>query len=796
MGRKSLVGLLSNCRFMQNELADNVLKTSLELTHECNKTDRDVVSEEEFVGCFHKYQSGFSPQTSPEVDNDFRATPLPDGRAVDRVMVHKTSFSRQDPLRQSQRVTHPKVFPESPVRATQSPACFRSPPPVARRVSTPTTTGLPRYPLEDPAERTSKHRNRERRHRGYSQPPSAVSRQDIMTQISPVSRGYWTAQDDYTFTVRSCPTDSEYGQCLTLRQTISPILLDRRYWPGGGGGGDRLVHSGRPLAASDTRSEGSTSTRHRTDYKSEQASSVDEVKDSRKHRSHKFLSPRHHRGEAERGVSEQEEDQSRETGNSPGRATHGVQGTCQMTTEFIPRYLPVRYTTAVWPVEEKSWVQTGTPVGFGPPTQTGGTGGRAYKKHHKHAPDGLAALSVNTFDSGCFTEFESSAPTTNTFEVELISPLAVSRSQMKIARSSSADRLRFSASCQVGELRGSSVPRQASPKSRSPLRLVLGQTRGRRSKTQEGRCICRQRRRAYSVACQSWVLCNSISVETDELSPAPATIQREDVGVGCMTSPLKVLRLGKKVQVGRPWTEMKEPLLFSSPPTTEFAAQTLAEVADSASSPHDYINLESLCLRPPMQSFDMFTQTDAPAEPENLVTAQEAPIVASAVPATLAVSPDLEEGIVPQVAPKPPPEYKTTVAQWSLELSEAAVQNSPIGLSDIGTQAGAKTEESRESKPCQTDAEEVEKASRLASLSCELHFEPPLDTDVKQLYSTPVAVDESDEQHFRFRINFEKLQDDALSPRAVRCQPAERSRRRTTSIDGTALQDVEPNNRL
>ncbi|VDN10926.1 unnamed protein product [Dibothriocephalus latus] len=30
---------------------------------------------EGFIGCFHKYQTGFSPQPSPDMDNDFRTTP-------------------------------------------------------------------------------------------------------------------------------------------------------------------------------------------------------------------------------------------------------------------------------------------------------------------------------------------------------------------------------------------------------------------------------------------------------------------------------------------------------------------------------------------------------------------------------------------------------------------------------------------------------------------------------------------------------------------------------------------------
>uniref|UniRef100_A0A0X3NMG5 Uncharacterized protein n=1 Tax=Schistocephalus solidus TaxID=70667 RepID=A0A0X3NMG5_SCHSO len=771
--------------------------TSLDQSHVAALTDA-LDAYEEFFSCFHKYQAGFSPQTSPEMDNDFRATPSPrdspDSRAVDVVRVHKTSFSRQDPLRQSQRLNHPKMFSESPIRATPSTSCFRSPPPVARRVSTPTaTTGLPRFPLEDPAERSSKHRNRERRHRGYSQPPSAASRQDIMTQISPVSRGYWSTQDDYTFTVRSCPTDSDYSHCLTLRQTISPILFDRRYWPGGGGGDDghELVHSGRPLTAS----EGSASTTPRMCCKAEQTGSVEEVKGKRKHKSHKFLNTRRHHGEPELGVGGCEGERSGETGKSLGRSIHQAQGSYQMTTEFVPRYLPVRYTAAVWPVEERSWVQTGTPVGFGPPTQVGGTGGRTYRKNQKYVPEGLTALSVNTLDSGCFTEFESSAPPTNTLEVELVSPLAVSRGQMKVTRSSSVDHLRFSASCQVGELGTDTMSRHAGKKSRSPRSLVLGQTRGRRSKTQEGRCICRQRRRAYSVACQSWVLCNSISVETEELSPVPATIQREEIGVGCMSTPLKVLKLGKKVQVGKPWTEVKEILPFSPPPTTEIAAQTLTDVADSSSSPHDYINLESLRLRPVIESFDMFTQTDTLAEPENWIAVQDVPIVASAVPTTLVASPDLEERIVPQAAPKPPSEYKTTVVQWFPDLTETAVQNSPIALFDVGTQAEAKADESRESKPCQTEEEE-EKASRLASLSCELHFEPPLGTEVKQFYSSPVAVNESDDQHFRFRINFEDVQASTLSPRLVRSQPAQDSRRRTTLMDETAVEEVSSNEYL
>ncbi|VDN31899.1 unnamed protein product [Dibothriocephalus latus] len=425
-----------------------------------------------------------------------------------------------------------------------------------------------------------------------------------------------------------------------------------------------------------------------------------------------------------------------------------------MTTEFVPRYLPVRYTTAVCPAEDKSWIQTGTPVGLGPPTQSGGTGGRPYRKHHKHhAAEGLTTLSVNTQDSGCFTEFESSAPPTNTLDVEVVSPVGISRCQMKIARAASVDHLRFSASCQVGEVESETTARQADKKeNRSPRQLVLGQTRGRRSRTQEG---------------------------------------------SCMAMPPKGPRLGKKVQVGKPWTELKELPPFSPPPTTEFAVQTLlVDVADSASSPpHDYINLESLRLQPVIQSFDMFTQTELPAEPEDFVVVQEAPIVASAVPIALLESPDSEEMALSQAALRPPPpEYKTAVAQWSPDLTETAVQNSAVVLFDVGTQSEAMAAKSGESKPCQTEEEKEKASSRLASLSCELHFAPPLGTDAKQLYSSPVAVDESDDQHLKFRINFEELQASTLSPRPVRSRtPANDNRRRICSMDEAALQEAKRN---
>lgn len=217
-------------------------------------------------------------------------------------------------------------------------------------------------------------------------------------------------------------------------------------------------------------------------------------------------------------------------------------------------YLPDQYENSV--TGKATWIQHGTPSGIDPPrdaliivspTETCSTLGQNYQKKRQR-PSILHPVTINTLDSGVYTEMDSGPATFTSPEIEPRVVFSQEESappptmQMEPTISSKLTSLvdKYAVACQVGDLR---------------------------TYTEDALML--------SVACQHGVCQTSTSVGTESAYLANAAEDKPSTS-------------GKKMQVGKPWWKQEEESMENSMvETVDSSAQT------TLPSSHDYVNLPS-----------------------------------------------------------------------------------------------------------------------------------------------------------------------------------------------------------